>query len=73
MPIGIQGDICRILDTPRKIGVSVSESGILIPRKSVTAVLGIADTPQPKRISGCAHCDLYETCAYRREGRTCAQ
>lgn len=71
--IGMQGEICRVLDTARKIGVTVNESGILIPRKTITAVLGVSKHPQTKRTSGCAVCDLFETCSYRREGRTCAK
>jgi 5-methyltetrahydrofolate--homocysteine methyltransferase len=71
--IGIQGEICRVLDTARKIGVTVNESGILIPRKTITAVLGVSKQPQPKFIGGCAACDLFKTCSYRREGRTCAE
>ena len=69
--VSMQGEICRVLDTARKIGVTVNESGILIPRKTITAVLGVSKRPQPKRLSGCAVCDLSETCVFKKEGHLC--
>lgn len=40
-PIGIQSGFLSELDSGRKIGLHVNENNILIPRKSVTAVIGI--------------------------------
>ena len=40
LPLGEQKEICRMLDTPRTIGVHLSESGLLMPQKSVTAFIG---------------------------------
>ncbi len=37
-----QKDMVRLLDTPRQLGVSLTEGGMLVPSKSVTAVMGIA-------------------------------
>lgn len=73
MPIGQQGDFCRVLDTQRRIGLTVSGRDLLIPRKSVTAVLGIADTPRTRRSRGCEHCSMFRTCAYRKEGGCCGK
>ncbi len=39
--IQTQKEICRVLDTFRKIGVFVNESYMLSPQKSVTAIIGI--------------------------------
>ena len=39
-PLTAQEDICRALDTARRIGVVTDASGLLIPRKSVTALIG---------------------------------
>ena len=54
-----------------RIGVTVTESLLLNPQKSVTAIVGIADAPQPARIRGCTHCSMNKTCQYRRNGTTC--
>lgn len=70
-PIGQQPELCRLLDTQRRIGLSLTASGIMVPRKSVTAVLGIADTPRHRRSQGCAGCSMYENCAMRKGGTPC--
>ena len=40
--IAHQKDMIRLLDTPRQLGVSLTEGGMLAPSKSVTAVMGAA-------------------------------
>ena len=60
-----QRDFSRLLDTPRKIGLTVTESCLLAPIKSVTAVIGLSETPQPCHRKGCEECGKTD-CAYRR-------
>lgn len=55
-PIAHQRDFSRLLDTPRKIGLTVTESCLLAPIKSVTAVIGLSETPQPCHRKGCEEC-----------------
>lgn len=71
LPFSQQPDFCRILDMSRRIGVSLSPGGLMIPQKSVTALIGIADKPQKMRFRGCAYCNMFESCTFRKEGRTC--
>ena len=71
LPLALQGDFCALLDTQRRIGLTVSESSLLIPRKSVTAILGIASSPRTTRSSGCLNCSLFETCQIRKSGAAC--
>lgn len=71
LPLSLQADICAALDAPRRLGLHVTESFLLNPVKSVTAVTGLADRPQMARIRGCAHCLLREGCAYRKGGKRC--
>lgn len=73
MPISQQRRFCELLDTRRRIGLTVSQSGILIPRKSVTAVMGVADTPRTRRSSGCANCNMFRSCQLRKNGRVCGK
>jgi hypothetical protein len=50
----------------REVGVSLTSSGIMVPRKSASMVIGIG--PHMKtwtRTEVCAHCNLRETCPYR--------
>lgn len=55
----------------RRIGVTLTDTLLLNPQKSVTAILGIADTPQPARVRGCVYCALRATCPYRKNGSIC--
>lgn len=72
LPLSVQRQLCAALDTQRKIGLSVSPSMLMIPGKSVTALLGISREPKPLRKRGCESCSLFRTCMYRREGRNCS-
>lgn len=71
LPLSAQKKLCAALDTDRKIGLSLNPSLLMIPRKSVTAVLGISRTPKPRRKRGCESCSLFRDCMYRKEGRNC--
>ena len=66
MPIEQTRGICEVLSSSRSIGLTVSASGLMIPRKSVTAVMGVSRAPVKRRLSGCAGCPARETCAMRR-------
>ena len=65
-PLRLQGPLCEVLDARRRIGLSVSGSGILIPRKSVTAVLGVSERPLVRRRAGCEECSLFATCDHKK-------
>ena len=41
LPLGLQSEIIRLLDTGRKIGVVLNDSLLLTPTKSVTAIVGV--------------------------------
>ena len=71
LPLALQKDICALLDASRRLGVQVTDSLLLNPSKTVTAVVGLSDRPQPARIRGCGFCTLRENCQYRKGGNTC--
>lgn len=70
-PIGVQKLLLDVLDAPRKIGLCASESSMLTPVKSVTAIMGVSDAPLPKRKRGCITCNMRETCSFRKRGTHC--
>lgn len=70
-PIELQKSFLTLLDAPRKIGLSATDSYLLIPAKSVTAIAGISDKPVEQRKRGCAVCNLRKTCQYRKNGEHC--
>jgi hypothetical protein len=73
LPLSLQPALTSLLDTSRQIGLTLTDSLILLPRKSVTAVLGLAHKPQTKRFRGCAYCSMFASCAYRKAGKTCGK
>lgn len=73
LPLSLQPAICAALDAKRRLGLHVTEQFLLNPSKSVTAVIGLSDRPQPARIRGCAYCSMRETCALRKGGNHCAK
>jgi cobalamin-dependent methionine synthase I len=72
-PIALQSDLLALLDALRQIGLSATSASILTPRKSITAVCGVADHPVRGKLAGCAHCALRTTCTKRKEGIFCGQ
>lgn len=73
MPLAQQEDLCRLLDVGRRIGVSLTPGGLMLPQKTVTALLGVSDTPRPRRGGGCAGCAERENCLIRGEGGSCGK
>ncbi len=69
LPLSLQVDICNLLDTTRKIGVSLTDELLLLPTKSVTAFIGITpEQPADKTNykSGCENCNMANYCTYRK-------
>ena len=73
LPIAEQPNFFALLDMTRRIGVSLTPTTIMVPRKSVTAIMGIARTPQPHRPPDCEHCLMFRTCPFRKAGRRCRE
>lgn len=71
LEIDIQPNILKAIDAERKIGLTVTESNILIPRKSVTAIIGFQDKNIIRQHPGCKQCSSYSQCGYRKGGNHC--
>ena len=71
LPITIQRGFLLALNAQRRIGLTVTDSCLLIPSKSVTAVIGVSDAPIERGGRGCAICTMKDSCAYRLSGSTC--
>lgn len=66
-----QSHIIRILDAQRQIGLNVTKDSLMIPRKSITAVIGIADHPVKGCLATCDECVLKNKCRLKKEGKFC--
>lgn len=71
LPLETQGEFLRAVNAEKWLGVTLSDSGLCIPTKTVTAVFGLSETPVSKGKRGCAACNMRETCPYRRKGGHC--
>lgn len=71
VPIDFSKDICRVLDCQKKIGMYYSSSGLLIPRKSITAFLGVSKEKQKFREKNCSTCFINKDCKFRQKGVIC--
>lgn len=60
-----QDQILRMLDADRRIGLTMTDSYMLTPTKSVTAVIGISRKREECPLEGCEACDKKD-CIYRR-------
>ena len=70
-PITEQSRIIRLLDGQRQIGLNVTKDSLMIPRKSITAVIGIADHPVKGCLATCDECVLRDKCLLKKEGKFC--
>lgn len=61
-----QSDFLQVLEAAKKIGIVLSEGGVMIPEKSVTAVMGLSREQTRCHIDGCESCEN-KNCAYRRQ------
>ena len=71
-PITVQPKVAAVLDTARRAGLCVTDTNLMTPRKSITALLGVSDHPVKGHLAGCGHCVLRTRCEYRKRGKTCA-
>ena len=62
-PIAIQPQLLTALDARRKAGIYLTDSCMMLPTKSVSAVIGVSDRPKACK-TGCEICSQTE-CAYK--------
>lgn len=73
LPLSLQAELIRLVDGPRAIGLTVNAGGILLPRKSITALLGVSTRNVKGRPAGCDTCAVRQTCETYKEGASCAR
>ena len=71
LPLALQSALLAAVDAERRTGITLLESQLMNPSKSVTALIGVSDQPQQARIRGCAYCQLAADCMLRKRGVSC--
>lgn len=64
-PLECQRDITAVLETPKRVGIMLTDSLLMAPSKSVTAVMGVSGKSHRCDVKGCEACAKTD-CAYRR-------
>lgn len=73
LPIGLQSGLLAAVDAGRAIGLTANSNSILIPRKSITAIVGIANKPVTGKLAGCGNCALRGKCSFAKGGAALCQ
>lgn len=68
-PLEMQKKIILVLGAEKGIGLTVTENSLLIPQKSVTAVIGIFKEEQNVYKKSCTTCNLKDKCDFKRCNR----
>ena len=63
--IAHQRDFLNVLDCPKRIGLTMTDSFMLAPSKSVTAVIGLTEEEQSCHIAKCMTCTA-KSCPFRK-------
>lgn len=71
LPLEVQKDFLDVLNAGKRIGLSVLDNCMMVPTKSVTAIIGLSDKEISKGMRGCACCNMRDRCAYRIRGEHC--
>lgn len=71
MPLEINKLFLNIIKAEKRVGIKVTNNGLMIPRKSVTALIGVSKFKQKHRHRGCENCRLFFECELRKRGENC--
>lgn len=71
LPLDLQRTFLTVLNAQKRIGLTVTDSLIMLPSKSVTAIIGLSEKEIEKRRQGCAVCNMRGTCQFRKRGERC--
>ncbi|MBO4680908.1 MAG: Vitamin B12 dependent methionine synthase activation subunit [Clostridiales bacterium] len=62
-----QKDWFRLLDVTKITGIELTDSLLMVPTKSVTAIIGLSPNKLPCVKQGCEACTMSQTCAFSRK------
>lgn len=71
VPLSDSRRLLELLDASRRLGVTVTARGMMLPVKSVNAIIGVSTQPENRKRS-CTQCGLVLTCPYLKRGERCA-
>ncbi len=77
LPLDVQPEFLAMIDAARRAGITLTPSNLMVPTKSVTAIVGIHPTPQPRPASPCDVCEWQKGrdpfCHFQKGPRPCGR
>lgn len=71
LPLTAQASLIRLIGAEERLGITLTDGCLMLPRKSVTAIIGLFKTEKVGETRGCAVCGMREFCEYRKTGVRC--
>lgn len=71
LPLEVNKDVMNVLNSSKEIGLTITEKGIMLPRKSVTAIIGISKNKVSNTKKSCLNCSNYNDCKFRKGDEVC--
>jgi hypothetical protein len=59
-----QQEVLDLLDAPRRMGLTLTQAGMLVPEKSITALVGVSDRQEESCGQKCMRCKKTD-CPFR--------
>lgn len=67
LPLSMQTDFERILKMSRNCGIALTDTYLMVPSKSVTALIGMTlSTEDACSVTGCETCNLASSCEFKK-------
>ena len=71
LPLDIQFDLLTLLQAQKRIGLTVMNSNMMVPTKSVTAFIGLSEGEVDRSTRGCESCNMKDRCKFMKSGGHC--
>ena len=71
LPLEVNKEVTNVLNSSKEIGLTITENGIMLPRKSVTAINGISEKKVSDIKKSCVNCSNYNDCKFRKGDEIC--
>lgn len=67
LPLSMQTDFERILKMSKNCGIALTDTYLMVPSKSVTALIGMTvSTKEACSVTGCESCNLASSCEFKK-------
>lgn len=71
LDLSYQKDFIKFLNTEKRIGLTLTPEYLMIPRKSVTAIIGVSEVPVENKRKSCQSCNMRGRCRFSADGGHC--